>query len=94
MVSDRYDRGFEKLKEIDGEAGERVIESLKDISPDFARYLIEFSFGDIYSRTGLGLRSREIATVAALVSMGNAISSIKGAYSWSTQCRLLADRSY
>ena len=32
MVSDRYDRGFEKLKEIDGEAGERVIESL-DISP-------------------------------------------------------------
>jgi 4-carboxymuconolactone decarboxylase len=41
MVSDRYDRGFEKLKEIDGEAGERVIESLKDISPDFARYLID-----------------------------------------------------
>jgi hypothetical protein len=34
MVNDRYDRGFEKLKEIDGKAGERVIESLKDISPD------------------------------------------------------------
>ena len=44
MVNDRYDRGFERLKEIDGEAGERVIESLKDISPDFARYLIELSF--------------------------------------------------
>jgi 4-carboxymuconolactone decarboxylase len=44
MVSnkERYDRGFAKLKEIDGEAGERVIESLKDISPDFVRYLIEF----------------------------------------------------
>jgi 4-carboxymuconolactone decarboxylase len=44
MVSnkERYVRGFAKLKEIDGEAGERVIESLKDISPDFARYLIEF----------------------------------------------------
>jgi len=39
MNNDRYDRGFEKLKEIDGQAGERVIESLKDISPDFARYI-------------------------------------------------------
>jgi 4-carboxymuconolactone decarboxylase len=77
MNNDRYDRGFEKLKEIDGQAGERVIESLKDISPDFARYIIEFPFGDIYSRTGLDLKSREIATVAALVTMGNASSQLK-----------------
>jgi len=34
MTSDRYTRGWEKLKEIDGEAGERVIEALKDIAPD------------------------------------------------------------
>ena len=61
MNNDRYDRGFEKLKEIDGEAGERVIESLKDISSDFAKYIIEFPFGEIYSRTGLDLKSREIA---------------------------------
>jgi 4-carboxymuconolactone decarboxylase len=62
---------------IDGEAGERVIEILKDISSDFARYIIEFPFGDIYSRTGLDLKSREIATVAALVTMGNALSQLK-----------------
>jgi 4-carboxymuconolactone decarboxylase len=77
MASDRYDRGFEKLKEIDGESGESVIESLKDISPDFARYLIEFPFGDIYSRKELDLKSREIATVAALVAMGNAFPQLK-----------------
>jgi 4-carboxymuconolactone decarboxylase len=77
MKDDRYDRGFEKLKEIDGEAGERVIDSLKDFSPDFARYIIEFPFGDIYSRTGLDLKSREIATVAALVTIGNALSQLK-----------------
>ena len=76
-ISSRYDRGIEKLKEIDGEAGERLIESLKDISPDFAKYIIEFPFGDIYSRTGLDLKSREIATVAALVTMGNAVSQSK-----------------
>jgi 4-carboxymuconolactone decarboxylase len=77
MISDRYDRGFEKLKEIDGEVGERVIESLKDISADFACYLIEFPFGDIYSRTGLDLKSREIATLAALVAMGNTFPQLK-----------------
>ncbi len=36
------------------------------------RYTIEYPFGDIYSRQGLDLKSREIATVAALSAMGNA----------------------
>lgn len=66
MDSERYKRGLKKLKEIDGEAGEKVIESLKDIAPDLARYTIEFPFGDVYSRPGLDLKSREIAVVAAL----------------------------
>ena len=77
MNDDRYARGWEKLKGIDGEAGERVIESLKDISPDLGRYTIEFPFGDIYSRPGLDLKSREIATVAALTAMGNALPQLK-----------------
>lgn len=74
---DRYQRGWEKLREIDGEAGERVVESLQDIAPDFARYVIEFPFGDIYSRTGLDLKSREIAVVAALTALGNAAPQLK-----------------
>jgi 4-carboxymuconolactone decarboxylase len=74
---DRYQRGWEKLKEVDGEAGERVVDSLKDIAPDFARLLIEFPFGDIYSRPGLDLKSREIAVVAALTALGNAVPQLK-----------------
>jgi 4-carboxymuconolactone decarboxylase len=77
MDRDRYERGWEKLKEIDGEAGERVIDSLRDIAPDFARYLIEFPFGDIYSRPALDLKSREIAVVAALTALGNAAPQLK-----------------
>lgn len=77
MIQDRYERGWEKLKEIDGEAGERVIESLRDIAPDFARYVIEFPFGDIYSRPALDLKSREIAVVAALTALGNAAPQLK-----------------
>jgi 4-carboxymuconolactone decarboxylase len=76
-TQDRYQRGWERLKEVDGEAGERVIDSLKDVAPDFARYLIEFPFGDIYSRPGLDLKSREIAVVAALTALGNATPQLK-----------------
>lgn len=77
MTQNRYERGLAKLEEIDGQAGTRVIDSLRDIAPDFARYLIEFPFGDIYARPGLDLRSREIAVVAALTAMGNATPQLK-----------------
>ena len=71
-MTDRFERGLENLRRIDGEAGEKVVESLKDISPDLARYTIEYPFADIYARPGLGLREREIATIAALTAMGTA----------------------
>ena len=77
MHSDRYTRGWEKLKEIDGHAGQKVVDALKDIAPDLARYVIEFPFGDVYSRGILSLREREIATVAALAALGNAQPQLK-----------------
>lgn len=73
----RYEAGWEQLKKIDGEAGEKVIEAMADISPDLGRYVIEYPFGDIYRREGLALRDREIATIAALCAMGNAQPQLK-----------------
>lgn len=75
--NERYNRGANALAQIDGHAGEKVITALADIAPDFAKYVIEFPFGDIYSRPGLDLRAREIATVAALVALGNAAPQLK-----------------
>ena len=77
MSSERYITGQEMLQRVDGHGGEAVVNSLKDIAPDFARYLIEFPFGDIYARPGLDLRSREIATIAALTALGNAAPQLK-----------------
>ena len=76
-TDDRYERGWSKLVEVDGDAGSMVVEGLKDIAPDLGRYIIEFAFGDLYSRPGLDLRSREIAAVAALTVMGNATPQLK-----------------
>lgn len=75
--NERYARGWKKLQEIDGQAGQRVIQALQGIAPDLGRYTIEFPFGDVYSRPGLDLKSREIATVAALCALGNAAAQLK-----------------
>ena len=77
MPSERFITGQKMLQQVDGKGGDAVVESLKDIAPDFARYLLEFPFGDIYARPGLDLRSREIATVAALTAMGTATPQLK-----------------
>ncbi|MCC8395989.1 carboxymuconolactone decarboxylase family protein [Paraburkholderia sp. MMS20-SJTR3] len=74
---DRYTQGWQKLKQIDGEVGEKVVAALAPIAPDFGRMLIEFGFGDIYSRPQLDLRAREIATIAALAALGNAQPQLK-----------------
>jgi 4-carboxymuconolactone decarboxylase len=74
---ERYRRGWDKLREIDREQGERVIESLRDIAPDFANYLIEFPFVDIYSRPGLDLKTRELGVIAAFAALGNAQAQLK-----------------
>ena len=76
-TNERYERGLRALSDIDGHGGQKVIDALADIAPDFGRYLIEFPFGDIYSRGILDLREREIATIAALTALGNAAPQLK-----------------
>jgi len=71
MANSRFIDGFKKLTEIDGEAGQKVIDSLQEIAPDLAKYTIEFPFGDIYQRKGLDLKIREIATIASLTTLGH-----------------------
>lgn len=50
MENTRFQTGLEQLSKIDGEAGQKVIESLNDICPDLAKFTIEYPFGDIYTR--------------------------------------------
>ena len=70
MKKTRFELGTERLAEIDGIGGENVIKSLEDIAPDVGKYTVEFAFGDIYSREGLGLQERELITIASLLTAG------------------------
>jgi len=76
-MDDRFARGLARLREIDGEAGEKVLKALADIAPDLGRYVIEYPFGDVYGRPGLSTRDRQIATVAALTALGNAAPQLR-----------------
>lgn len=70
MEKTRFNNGMKQLKTIDGIGGEKVIESLEDISPDLGKFIIEFAFGDIYTRQGLNLKERELITITSLLTAG------------------------
>jgi alkylhydroperoxidase/carboxymuconolactone decarboxylase family protein YurZ/ketosteroid isomerase-like protein len=75
--NDSYQRGWQRLREVDDAAGEAVVAGLQSIAPDLARHIIEFGFGEVYSRPGLSLRQRELATIAALAAIGHAQPQLK-----------------
>jgi 4-carboxymuconolactone decarboxylase len=77
MESNRYIRGQAALSRIHGHIGEGVMDTLKDIAPDFARLIIEFPYGDIYSRGVLSPKERQIATIASLITLGNSPAELK-----------------
>ena len=71
MSNTRFELGSEKLKEIDGIGGENVIQSLQDIAPDVGKYIIEFAFGDVYTRPELNMQEREMITITSLLTTGD-----------------------
>jgi 4-carboxymuconolactone decarboxylase len=76
-AEDRYQRGLAQLEMVSGPQGVAVVQSLNDIAPDLGRYIVEFAYGDIFARPGLDVKTREIATVAALTAMGTAQPQLK-----------------
>lgn len=70
MENTRFTQGMEQLKAIDGKGGENVIKSLEDIAPDLGKFIVEFAFGDIYTREGLTAKEREMITLSSLLTAG------------------------
>lgn len=65
-MTDRYDRGRERFLEVHDQKALNAVEGLGDLG----RTIIEFVYGDVYSRSGLSDRDRELAAVTALVALG------------------------
>ncbi|HZK43870.1 MAG TPA: carboxymuconolactone decarboxylase family protein [Syntrophomonadaceae bacterium] len=77
MSNGRYEKGIKKIQEFTVShndknlTGEMEIgEAFKDIAPDLSKYVVEFAFGDIYSRPGLDNKQKVLTTIAGLVAQG------------------------
>jgi 4-carboxymuconolactone decarboxylase len=63
--SDRFQTGLNVQRQFNPGQPEWLLEALSEVSAEFARLVIEAA-GDYYSRPGLDLKSRLVATLAAL----------------------------
>lgn len=68
---DTRESGKQRMKEIIGDNSKNIIKMLETISPDFANYVTDFAYGDLYARKGLSDKHRELAAVACLIGQGN-----------------------
>ena len=75
MEMDRFQKGLETMKEyVTADALKQMVESdaLADIAPDLRKMIVEFAYGDIYSRDGLGKKKRALVVITAVVTQGAA----------------------
>lgn len=75
-ADERYERGLTKLDEIHAGIGKEVMARLRKACPDFERLTTEFAYGDVYTRPGLDLRTRQLCTIAALTALGNGLPQL------------------
>jgi 4-carboxymuconolactone decarboxylase len=70
--ADRFERGIKTLDSLSGDgAGQKFVDSLADISPEFGHQIVAWAFGDILHRPGLALRDRELVTLGILTALGD-----------------------
>ncbi len=76
MASDLYKKGIKKIQELTQSGDENptgfmdIGEGFKDLAPDLSRLVVEFAFGEIYSRPGLDNKQKVLTTITALVAQG------------------------
>jgi len=79
----RYEKGAAIQKPLYGDEISKALEGLPEsMGDDVSRFLTEFCFGDIYTRKGLDVKTRELLIISILVTTGDTEtlqSHIKGA---------------
>ncbi|GLW09596.1 4-carboxymuconolactone decarboxylase [Microtetraspora sp. NBRC 13810] len=67
---ERYEHGMRVLEQVDGEAGQRVVGSLADVSPELGHQVVAWAFGDMYARPELPPWDRQLVTLGVLTALG------------------------
>ncbi len=72
--SKRYQVGMDIIKEYEDKSENPTysitFDELMDLDSELEKYIVEFAFGDIYSRKGLSNGQKTLLTIASLASQG------------------------
>jgi 4-carboxymuconolactone decarboxylase len=71
MKNERFERGLAALRKVNEKGLDDLTQSMRSVAPDLVRYVIEFAYGDVYTRPGLLPKQRELCIIAALTALGN-----------------------
>ena len=76
-MTKKFNDGMKEMRKHFGKVADSWIESIREISPEFAKVNVEFPFGELYTRSVLDDKTRELCTIAALTVQGFSIPELK-----------------
>ncbi len=81
MNTERYQIGLKMLEQLHGgHVGEGMVKELGALSPELVQMTIEWGFGEVVSRTGIDLKTRELVTIAACIQAGHLTAQLRAHY--------------
>ena len=76
-MTKKFNDGMKEMRKHFGNVADSWIESIREISPEFAKVNVEFPFGELYTRSVLDDKTRELCTIAALTVQGFSLAELK-----------------
>jgi 4-carboxymuconolactone decarboxylase len=65
-----YENGVKRMGEILGGNADALIKHFEGISEEYAKYLAEVAYADLYNREGLSDKTLELIAVSSLITQG------------------------
>lgn len=78
VMKNKHESGLNLLNRLHGgHTGENILNSFAEICPKMAEMTIEIVFRDILQRPQLDLKTRELAIIASLVTLGHSLPQVR-----------------
>jgi len=78
MDNSRYEAGLAKAKSVIGDKlVDKLLNDFKDVAPDMSRFVIEHVWADLFCRPELDVKTRELAAISSLATLGSAPLQLK-----------------
>ena len=78
MDGKNFQKGVEVVDAYSGSSAEDFIKRIDSIAPGVGNVVVDYCFGDVFSRPGIDHKTREMLIVGALTAMGNAEPQLEG----------------